>query len=120
MALAKGGLVPDHCLLLPIGHSGSYFELPEDAREEMSKYKTALFEMCKSLNKTVVLFERNVKSQHMQLQVVPLPIELKDSLVPTFIEHFAKLNLKYEEVPPNVDFLTVSLHNMSIYIYIYT
>ena len=37
--------------------------------EEMGKYKSAMRKYCKSIGKSCVIFERNFKSQHLQLQV---------------------------------------------------
>ena len=37
-ALPKGGLVPEHVLILPIGHYQSSIELPEEVLEEVDKY----------------------------------------------------------------------------------
>ena len=70
LALAKGCLTPDHLLLLPIGHYQSVVELASEVVEELDKYKSALRKFYKSLGKRCVLFERNYRSQHLQLQVL--------------------------------------------------
>ncbi len=69
MALAKGGLTPDHVLLLPIGHYQSVVELDSEVVEEMEEYKSAIKKFCKSRGQRCILFERNYRSQHLQLQV---------------------------------------------------
>jgi len=38
LALPKGGLVPGHVLILPIGHYQSQIDLPEEAVKEIDKY----------------------------------------------------------------------------------
>lgn len=38
LALAKGGLVPDHVLILPIGHYQSTVVAPPETIEEIEKY----------------------------------------------------------------------------------
>lgn len=38
LALAKGGLVDEHILILPIGHYQSSVTAPEDVLEEIEKY----------------------------------------------------------------------------------
>ena len=38
LALAKGGLVPDHALILPIGHHQSMVLAPDEVRQEIDKY----------------------------------------------------------------------------------
>lgn len=70
MALAKGCLTPDHVLLLPIGHYQSVVELPSEAVDELKKYKSAVKKLYKSRGRRCILFERNYRSQHLQLQVL--------------------------------------------------
>ena len=36
--MPKGPLVPEHVLILPIGHYQSIIELPEEVLEEVEKY----------------------------------------------------------------------------------
>lgn len=45
-------------------------ELPSEAIEEVEKCKVALKKFYKSIGKRFVMFERNYKSQHLQLQVI--------------------------------------------------
>lgn len=42
MALAKGGLTPDHVLIIPMSHCPSSFALSEETKNEILKFKTAL------------------------------------------------------------------------------
>lgn len=69
MALAKGALTPRHVLILPIGHYQSVVELSAEVLQEMERYKEALRSFYKSRGQRCVLFERNYRSQHLQLQV---------------------------------------------------
>lgn len=69
--MAKGGLTPRHVLILPIGHYQSVVDLSSEVVQEMEKYKSALKSFYKSRGERCVLFERNYKSQHLQLQVDP-------------------------------------------------
>lgn len=41
----------------------------QEVVEEMSKFKLAMRRYCHSVKKSCVIFERNFKSQHLQLQV---------------------------------------------------
>ena len=98
LAMAKGGLTPHHVMVLPISHHPSSLELPEEVAEEISKFKSAL-KKCfkKKLNQQTVFFERNFKSQHLQLQVVPVP---KDCGVETALQECAdEQNLDMAEMP---------------------
>lgn len=69
LAMAKGGLTPRHVLILPIGHYQSVVDLSSEVVQEMEKYKSALKSFYKSRGERCILFERNYKSQHLQLQV---------------------------------------------------
>lgn len=76
LALAKGALTPQHVLILPIGHYQSVVELSSEVVEEMEKYKSALRSFYKSKGERCVLFERNYRSQHLQLQVEKQAVEI--------------------------------------------
>ncbi|KAG9491062.1 hypothetical protein GDO78_006429 [Eleutherodactylus coqui] len=69
VALAKGGLTSDHVLILPIGHYQAIVDLSTEVVEECEKYKASLKKFYKSKGKRYVMFERNYRSQHLQLQV---------------------------------------------------
>lgn len=43
MALAKGAMVPDHVLILPIGHYQSTVVAPSEVVEEIEKYPFTFF-----------------------------------------------------------------------------
>ena len=61
LALPKGGLTPDHVLILPIAHYASLLDIPEEVETEISKFKKALKSCFKKQGKSVVFFERNYK-----------------------------------------------------------
>lgn len=84
LALAKGGLVDDHLLILPIEHHQSTLTLPESALEEIGRYKEALMEYFKEQNKTSIFFERNFKTSHCQINVVPVPVNATKELADIF------------------------------------
>lgn len=73
MTLAKGGLTEDHLLILPIGHFQSLLDCPPEVLEEIAKFKNSLKKYFESIGKDVLFFERNFKSPHLQVQVVPIP-----------------------------------------------
>ncbi len=61
LALPKGGLTPDHVLILPIAHHASLLELPEDVGKEVDRFKSAVRKCFKKRGQAVVFFERNYK-----------------------------------------------------------
>lgn len=80
LALAKGGLIDRHFLILPIGHYRSLAEIEHNpdlvkVRDEINKFKNALIDCFISLEKIPIFFERNFKSGHLQLQVIAIDKE---------------------------------------------
>ncbi|XP_077180286.1 CWF19-like protein 1 isoform X2 [Paroedura picta] len=101
LALAKGGLSPEHVLVLPIGHCSSMVELASEAVEEVEQYKSALKKFFRSKGKRYVAFERNYRSQHLQLQVVPVPQDCctTDDIKEAFIIHAEEQRMELLEIP---------------------
>jgi len=103
VALAKGGLVPDHVLILPIGHHQSTVSAPEEVVKEIDKFKSALRKCYKSQKKVVVFFERNYKSSHLQIQVVPLPGAVAHGVPRAFEDSAKQHELDLQEIPKLTD-----------------
>ncbi|XP_068874985.1 CWF19-like protein 1 [Aphelocoma coerulescens] len=110
LALAKGGLSPDHVLILPIGHYQSVVDLSSEVLEEVTKYKAALKEFFRSKGKRYVLFERNYRSQHLQLQVVPVPLDLctSEDIKEAFIAQAQEQQIELLEIPEHSDIAQVA------------
>ncbi|XP_036363456.1 CWF19-like protein 1 isoform X2 [Octopus sinensis] len=83
MALAKGAMVPDHVLILPIGHYQSTVVAPSEVVEEIEKYKSNLRKYFKCVGKVVVFFERNYKTSHLQIQIVNVEAPYFYAEIPT-------------------------------------
>uniref|UniRef100_A0A672NPX0 CWF19-like protein 1 n=1 Tax=Sinocyclocheilus grahami TaxID=75366 RepID=A0A672NPX0_SINGR len=105
MALAKGGLTPDHVLLLPIGHYQSVVDLASEVVEEMEKYKSAVKKFCKSRAQRCIMFERNYRSQHLQLQVVPVSMEKcsTEDIKEAFMTQAEEQQMELMEIPAHTD-----------------
>ncbi|NXL67458.1 C19L1 protein, partial [Chordeiles acutipennis] len=105
LALAKGGLLPDHVLILPIGHYQSVVDLSSEVVEEVTKYKSALKEFFRSKGKRYVLFERNYRSQHLQLQVIPVPLDhcTSEDIKESFIAQAQEQQIDLLEIPEHSD-----------------
>ncbi|XP_068220486.1 CWF19-like protein 1 isoform X2 [Palaemon carinicauda] len=108
VALAKGGLVSEHLLILPIAHFQSTSDLEDDCREEIEKFKSALKRMFKKKGSSVVFFERNYRSQHLQVQVVPIPKNTVDCTLETFMNIATSFNLELDEIPKLSDISQVA------------
>ncbi|XP_036754743.2 CWF19-like protein 1 isoform X3 [Manis pentadactyla] len=105
LALAKGGLCDDHVLILPIGHYQSVVELSTEVVEEVGKYKATLRQFFKNRGKRCVLFERNYKSHHLQLQVIPVPLNCcsTDDIKDAFITQAQEQQIELLEIPEHSD-----------------
>ncbi|KAL8597581.1 hypothetical protein ACOMHN_001512 [Nucella lapillus] len=94
VALAKGGLVADHVLILPIHHHRCAVSAPEES--SLRKY-------FKAEGKTVVFFERNYKSSHLQVQCVPVPSDTLQELKDTFMQCAEAQSFELFEIPKHSD-----------------
>jgi len=102
LALAKGALNPQHVMILPIGHHQCMTSLPEEVSEEVIKFKSALRKMFKKQGKAGVLYERNFKTQHMQLQVVPVLKEDANVVKQAFLDQASSQEIDLNEIPSHV------------------
>uniref|UniRef100_A0A8D2J9U2 CWF19-like protein 1 n=1 Tax=Varanus komodoensis TaxID=61221 RepID=A0A8D2J9U2_VARKO len=101
LALAKGGLSPDHVLILPIGHYQSMVELASEVVDEVDQYKSALKKFFKTKGKRCVAYERNYRSQHLQLQVVPVPHDCgtTEDIKQAFVTQAEERRIELLEIP---------------------
>lgn len=74
LALAKGGLVDEHLLIIPTEHHQSVLALPNDVLNEIQQFKEALTNFFEKQEKVPIFFERNYKTSHCQINVVPIPV----------------------------------------------
>lgn len=69
-ALAKGPLVQDHILIIPVEHSPSTLSLPSECETELAKFQGSLKKYHNNNEKEVVFFEwASKRSTHANLQV---------------------------------------------------
>jgi diadenosine tetraphosphate (Ap4A) HIT family hydrolase len=99
LAMAKGGLTDDHLLILPIEHLRSTIEIDnEDVINEINKFKEALNKYFDSKGQSVVFFERNFKSSHLQIQVIGIPKVKALDMKTTILELVEERGLKFNEL----------------------
>ncbi len=79
----------------------------KDAREEIAQYKAGLRRYFASMSQSCVIFERNYKSQHLQLQVVPVPMDREDTLQHAFEHVSARHDIRFQLLPPGTDISSV-------------
>lgn len=77
IALAKGGITPNHVLIVPIDHVSSVFTSYKKLELEATKFKKALMDRFK--DETMIFWERsmvgtyNHNKLHAHLQAIPIP-----------------------------------------------
>jgi len=99
VTLAKGELVPEHMLLIPVEHVASVTNAHESVRNELEKYKDSLKKYFKSKGKTIILFERFMnKSHHCHIQVVPISEEEAQKAKAAITAEAARRNITFDAV----------------------
>lgn len=96
LALAKGPINEYHILILSVTHIQSTSLLTEDDWNELSKFKTALIEFFATKDQVVVFFERNYKSGHLQINVIPVDKALAWKIKHAFEDKAEEYNLPLE------------------------
>ncbi|KAM0026666.1 putative transcription factor C3H family [Helianthus debilis subsp. tardiflorus] len=98
-ALAKGPLVPDHVLILPIEHLPNTLSSPPEFEIELVKLQNSLRAYFKSRKKDVVFFEWvYVKTSHANLQAIPIPSNRASAVKDIFNLAAEKLGFKFMEL----------------------
>ncbi|XP_050520201.1 CWF19-like protein 1 isoform X2 [Daktulosphaira vitifoliae] len=118
IAAAKGPLVEDHILLIPIEHCKSLAEAPSSVETEINLLKSSLNQYFKSKNQSVVYFERSIMSAHFQIQVVPIPNNVVENLENVFKKKFKDYNLNLVELPPAASLQQISKNYSGQYFYV--
>ncbi|XP_044736646.1 CWF19-like protein 1 [Chrysoperla carnea] len=99
LTLAKGGLVSEHVLISPITHFQATVGLSEEFLNEIEQFKKSLVKYFDSKNEVPVFFERNYKTSHLQIQVVPIPKQATRELKEIFIDEANGHGIQLEELP---------------------
>ncbi|KAH7420763.1 hypothetical protein KP509_13G021200 [Ceratopteris richardii] len=101
-AMAKGGLVDGHVLLIPIDHFSSMLSLSQPALRELNNYKDKLRKFYNNQQKTIAVFERCVQfrgGSHAHLQVVPIPFSKASQVRSYFVSAAKELGFTLQKIP---------------------
>lgn len=95
-ALAKGPLVPDHILIVPVEHFPNTLSLGPEYETEINRLQNCLRKYFKSQGKEVVFFEWvSKRSTHANLQAVPIPTSRVHVIQNIFDMAAEKLGFKF-------------------------
>uniref|UniRef100_A0A1B6J3M2 Cwf19-like C-terminal domain-containing protein n=1 Tax=Homalodisca liturata TaxID=320908 RepID=A0A1B6J3M2_9HEMI len=101
LALAKGSLVDGHVLILPVTHHQAAAHLPDSVTAEIQKFQDALRKCYAKDGKVPVFFERNYKTSHLQIQVIPVSKSVSPKLKMVFEDHAEAEGFSVDELPPH-------------------
>lgn len=99
LALAKGPINEYHVLILSVTHVQCSAQLSESDWVELVKFKTALVKFFATKDQVVVFFERNYKTGHVQINVVPVDKSLEWKIKHTFEDKADEYSLPFETSP---------------------
>lgn len=75
LALAKGPLVEDHVLIIPVEHMPSTLSLSSESEVDLFRIQNSLRRYCKNRGKEVIFFEwASIRGTHANLQVKEVSI----------------------------------------------
>ncbi|XP_015571722.1 zinc finger CCCH domain-containing protein 64 isoform X2 [Ricinus communis] len=95
-ALAKGPLVQDHILLVPIEHSPNTLSLPQECESELVRLRKSLKLYYNKQGKETILFEwASKRGTHANLQAVPVPSSRAAAVQDIFNMAAEKLGFKF-------------------------
>ncbi|CAN6457093.1 unnamed protein product [Victoria cruziana] len=102
-ALAKGPLVQDHVLLIPIEHVHNTLSVYEDAEIELLKFKSAIKDYFQSQGMALIVYEfmsNPGRTAHANLQVIPLPLSKASEVRQHFISAAKNLGFEFSVYKP--------------------
>ncbi|KAL3535612.1 hypothetical protein ACH5RR_004073 [Cinchona calisaya] len=98
-ALAKGPLVEDHVLIMPVEHLPNTLSMPEDCETELNRFQNSLKAYFKNQGKQVIFFEWVFKrGTHANLQVVPVSSSRASGIRDIFNLAAEKLGFKFRTI----------------------
>lgn len=105
VCMAKGPLLPQHALILPIAHVPCSLFLPDAAAAEVAQYVSGLRRCFEARGAALLLFERYMGSgsfEHMHIQALAIPSELAGGAREAFETHGRKVGVGFEVLPLGV------------------
>ena len=97
LTLAKGGITPQHCLIVPIAHAPASIFLEEAQLNELERYKTAITNCFEKEKKAAIFVEQFLPTKHavhMHIQIVPIPMEKAAGAQAAFEKLASELDLE--------------------------
>jgi len=124
LALPRGALHPLHCLVSPVECMPNKLHLPSAALAEMQLYESKVGLLYAKHDMTALVFERCIRTlgrDHMQVQIVPVPLARVPGALAAFFEVATTHALKFREITDDrsVDEVVVSMEGGPFQEYFY-
>lgn len=124
LALPRGALHPLHCLISPVECMPNKLHLPSAALAEMQLYESKVGLLFAKHGMAALVFERCIRTlgrDHMQVQIVPMPIARVPGALTVFFDVAAAHALKFREITDDrgVDEVVVSMEGGPFQEYFY-
>ncbi|XP_057969244.1 zinc finger CCCH domain-containing protein 64 isoform X2 [Malania oleifera] len=101
-ALAKGPLVQDHVLIVPVEHLPNSLSLPPECDIELGSFQNSVKLYFKNQGKDVVFFEWiSKRGTHANIQAVPIPSSKASAVQDIFTLAAGKLGFKFAAIKYN-------------------
>eukprot|EP01090_Pellita_catalonica_P010172 TRINITY_DN21637_c0_g1_i1.p1 TRINITY_DN21637_c0_g1~~TRINITY_DN21637_c0_g1_i1.p1 ORF type:complete len:423 (-),score=60.48 TRINITY_DN21637_c0_g1_i1:127-1395(-) len=116
VALAKGGLVDEHILVLPTAHSPNSAMVEAPVSSVFTQYISALRKYFEAKGQGCILYERYFNGNHHgHIQVVPLPLEKVQNALPVFFSEAQKHNVTFQQINKGEQLLDVVQDSLYFY-----
>lgn len=96
LALSKGPINEYHGLILPVTHVQSASLFTEEYWEELNRFKGALKEFFASKDQVVAFYERNYKTNHLQINVIAVDKSIEWKIRHAFQDKADEYNLPFD------------------------
>lgn len=102
IALPRGGINDQHCLICPIDCVPNRLHLSSEAKTEMLQYVQSLDNMFLTNNSISLTFERSIRTKgnrdHMQIQSIPISQEYLSNISSCFTTLCDKYKLSFHQL----------------------
>ena len=99
LALAKGPMIKDHLLIIPINHLSNSMKFPVGVRKEIDRYLICLEKCYEKENKILLICDRNLPTQYTQhcyLEIVAIDKDKIDGLKEVLFKEAEKHDIKFD------------------------
>ena len=99
LAMAKGPMMRDHLLIIPINHLSNSMKFPAGVRKEIDRYLICLEKCYQKENKVLLICDRNLQTQyeqHCYLEVFAVDKEKVDGLKDVLFKEAERAGIVFE------------------------